>query len=277
MPKMERLPVPPRWSAPLKKFETYLRMAGRADTTIKTRIDRLRNFARYVGGSPMTTRTGTVERYAAEHEWRPETRRSIYSTLKGFYGWLVDVGYRSDNPASVLPVVKAAPPAPKPAPTATIKVAMGCADERTKLIIMLAAFAGLRRGEIAQVSETDLVEDLTGYSLIVHGKGNKQRVVPVSDSLAAAIRVAGKGSWCFPGRKDGHLSAKYVGKLAKSALPYGVHLHMLRHRFASAAYAGTSDLLSVQQLLGHSSPATTQRYIAVPNVRLRRVVEAAAA
>ena len=74
--------------------------------------------------------------------------------------------------------------------------------------------------------------------------------------------AAAAGGWLFPGQVDGHLSPDYVGTLLRRLLGRGYSAHTLRHRFASRAYAGTRDLLAVQNLLGHSKPETTQRYIA---------------
>lgn len=88
------------------------------------------------------------------------------------------------------------------------------------------------------------------------------------------LRTHTKG-WLFP-TKDGanHLSAKYVGALVTKALPDRWTTHTLRHHFATSAYAGTGDLLAVQQLLGHSNVSTTQRYVAIPRDGLRRAVAA---
>jgi integrase len=148
---------------------------------------------------------------------------------------------------------------------------------RLTVILRLAGEAGLRRAEIAQVHEKDLAEDLAGYSLTVHGKGGVIRVVPLSDDVAALVDQAmrtGDG-WALPGDDGGHLSPRYVGHLAGEALGRFT-LHQLRHRFATRAYAATGDLLAVQELLGHASAATTQRYVKMPDDAMRRAVLAAA-
>ena len=82
--------------------------------------------------------------------------------------------------------------------------------------------------------------------------------------------------YAFPGADDGHLSPRWVGKIVAELLPGTATMHQLRHRFATRAYAVDRDVLTVQQLLGHASPATTQRYVVVPPEAGRRTVLAAA-
>lgn len=81
----------------------------------------------------------------------------------------------------------------------------------------------------------------------------------------------------FPGDDDGHLSARWVGKLAVNVLPAPWTIHTLRHSFASRAYAVEHDLFVVQDLLGHASPATTRVYVAIQDGRHRATVLAASA
>ena len=80
----------------------------------------------------------------------------------------------------------------------------------------------------------------------------------------------------MPGQIDGHLSPAYVGKRVSRVLGVGWSTHTLRHRFATRCYAGSRDLLSVQKLLGHSKPETTEGYVLVPNEWLRSAMAEAA-
>nr|WP_231974795.1 tyrosine-type recombinase/integrase [Mycobacterium sp. E1747] len=150
-------------------------------------------------------------------------------------------------------------------------------DARVLLMARLAGEAGLRRAEVAQVHTNDLIDHPEGPQLIVHGKGGKQRVVPITTSLAVEIAHARPhGGFVFPGQIDGHVSPGHVGKLVSKAMPPGWSMHKLRHRFATRGYAGTGNLRAVQEALGHASVATTQRYTAVSSSEVRRVSEAAA-
>ena len=139
-------------------------------------------------------------------------------------------------------------------------------------MIRLAGEHGLRRAEIAVVHSRDVVHDLLGYSLQVHGKGGRLRYVPLADDVANAILDA--AGYAFPGKIDGHLSPWWVGKLVSRLLPKGWTTHTLRHRFATVSYAEDHDVFAVQDLMGHASPATTLRYVALADDAKRRLVEA---
>ena len=73
---------------------------------------------------------------------------------------------------------------------------------------------------------------------------------------------------------SGHLSPRYVGKLAAEVLPPTHTLHTLRHRFATNIYRASRDLYAVQRLLGHGSPSVTQRYVGLDVDELWDVVDA---
>jgi integrase len=243
-----------------------------------TRRDHLQRAARALGGDPWAVTSEALLAWVGVQPWARETRRSVYASLRSFYRWGVRAGRCPSSPAEDLPKVRAADACPRPTPERVYRHAERVADERERLILQLAAQTGLRRAEIARVHRTDLLDDLVGRSLVVHGKGGRDRIVPLPGPLAIAVEracIAG-GGWAFPGRDHGHLSAQRVGIIASRLLPEGWTLHTLRHRFATTAYAAERDLIAVQRLLGHASVATTQRYVAPPDDALRRAVTAAA-
>lgn len=172
---------------------------------------------------------------------------------------------------------RASEPLPRPTPEIIYQTALTDACERrVRVALRLAAEAGLRRTEVSLVHADDLVPDLLGWTLIAHGKGGKDRRVPLEDDLAREVAVQADGGWLLPGRIDGHLSGQYVGKLVARALPGVWTMHTLRHRFGTLAADG-GDLIAVQRLLGHASVATTQRYVLRPDDALRRAARLAAA
>lgn len=267
-------PVGDDWAGAIDGWVLALRVAGRAETTIGTRRDHVQRLSRAMTCGPWEVTGDDLLAWAGAQTWARETRRSMRASLRSFYGWAFAAGLVDVDPSLSLPVVAPGAPRPRPAPEAAYRAALAATDERGRLILRLAAEAGLRRAEVATVHSRDLLEDLLGWSLLVHGKGGKDRVVPLSVPLALQLRARGPG-WAFPGDDHGHLSPRWVGKIGTRALPEGWTLHTLRHRFATRAYAAERDLLAVQTLLGHTSPVTTQRYVAVPADRLRAAMLAA--
>lgn len=269
-------PVPAVWLAAIDEFTDALRAGGSPASTVGTRRSHLSRVGRCLGGSPWELEADRLVRWCGRQSWAVETRRGVRASLVLFYRWAVAAGRTNVNPAAALPKVRAAVPSPRPAPEIAYREALSRADERGRLILRLAAEVGLRRAEVAQVHSNDLIEDLEGWSLIVHGKGGRQRVVPLPDGLAAALRARPVG-WAFPGQDNGHLSPRWVGKLVTRLLPGEATMHQLRHRFATRAYSVDRDVFTVQELLGHASPATTRRYVMVPRSALRDTVRAVSA
>lgn len=267
------------WDNALESWGIALRAAGRKRGTIATRLEHLRWCAGAMRCGPWEVTTADLITWTGGQAWARETRRGVRASLRGFYAWAVDAGHVERSPAAVLPPVKASEPSPRPADDTALHAALSAAGPRERLMVRLAAEAGLRRAEVAQIHARDVMEDLTGWSLRVHGKGDRERTIPLSPGLALALRTQLAqvgGGWCFPGDDGGHLSPRWVGKLVGRLLPEGVTMHALRHRFATRAYGVDRDLLTVQQLLGHASPVTTRVYVQVPDDALRRTVLAVA-
>lgn len=267
---------PAEWASHIDAWCLSLRTAGRPETTIGLRRYHLTRLAGVFGGSPWDVTCDDLTAWLGGQRWRPETRRSWRASLRGFYGWAVETGRASRNPVAALQPVKPSQPRPHPTPEDMWREALAKADPRALLMIRLAGLCGLRRGEVAQVHARDLERDLTGWSLLVHGKGARERLVPLPDALAAELRLACGAGYAFPGAINGHLSPARVGRIVSRLLPDGWSMHSLRHRFGTRAYAVDHDLLVVQALLGHASPVTTRVYVEIPNAALRRTVLAAA-
>ena len=269
--------TPHVWNREIAAYSDHLRAGGRPETTVKLRAYQLRRFGREIGLPPAAIHAEMIETWLAAGNWSQDTRRSFRGALRSFYAWRRASGRASTDPAAGLPVISAPQGKPRPAGEDALHRALATADARDRLMLRLGAYAGLRCCEIATVRGDALERDLMGWSLRVRGKGRRVRIVPLDDETARLIAERGTG-WTFPGLIDGHLSPAYVSKRLSRALPAGVTGHMLRHRYASVAYArGGRDLLAVRDLLGHASVATTQVYTAIPDDALRRAALAAAA
>lgn len=266
-------PLPSAWAELIEGYLAAEAGAGRSPATIATRRGHLAHMARGVHCAPSRVTEASLLGWFGRQAWSIETRRAYRNTAISFYAWARRAGHLPSNPAAELPVIRAAVPSPRPAPDAVWCAALAAAEPRVRLMLRLAAEAGLRRAEIARVHRRDLTDGPGGAELLVHGKGGKLRTVPIADDLAAAI--AGAAGWLFPGDEDGHLSPRWVGKLVAAVLPDHWTAHTLRHRFATRAYRGSRNLRAVQVLLGHSSVATTERYTAVDGDEIRAAMMSA--
>ena len=270
---MRKLTMPGGWAEPVAAYKRFLLASGRSTKTVTLRLDWVARFARAVEFPPFQIETTAVIDWSAGQDWSQATRRSAHQSIKGFYSWAYTYGLTSVVPT--IPSVRKTPPNPHPASDAALEACLLAGDWRVSLAARLAAGLGLRRCEVACINvDRDLVTDESGSALLVHGKGGKTRLVPLTDALSGELRRY--SGFIFPGQENGHVSPAWLGRLVSRAMPAGVTMHALRHRFTTRAYRQTRDLVALQKVLGHSSPETTLVYLQLADEALRRVVEAAA-
>lgn len=262
------------WNDAIALYVRTQRLAGYPSTTIATRRQHLEHLGRRIGAAPWEVDGEELALWADDQVWSNETKRGRRSTYRSFYAWGLKKGHTTVNPALELPRVKPGEADPRPAPDRVYHEALMKANARDRMIMRLAAEMGLRRAEVAQVHSDDLFEDLFGWSLRVHGKGGKPRTVPCTRGIALDLLDLPRG-YAFPGKDNGHLSARWVGKIVTKLMPGRWTMHTLRHRFATLAYSVDRDVFTVQKLLGHASSATTGRYVAIYDDSLRKTVDGA--
>jgi len=228
---------------------------------------------------------------------KPSTVARAMSACRGFYRFLVDEGLLEVDPSSRLPVPGRAQSLPRALPEDLINDLIGGIsgssplDIRDRLIIEFLYGTGARVTEMldAEVQDVDLDEML----IRLMGKGSKQRIVPIGRKLSESLReylgpsgrqllVSGNSkSRLLLNHRGGHLSRHGVNEMLLrrariSGLPTaGLHAHAFRHSCATHMIAHGADIRVVQELLGHSSIATTQRYTAVALTTLRTAYEMA--
>lgn len=154
---------------------------------------------------------------------------------------------------------------------------------RDRALMELLISTGIRIGEAAKITLNDIIA--SEHTILIHGKGRKQRLVYVSASLAwdrlnllIKERKKEKGVYLFVNRNGQPISthgiediyAKYakIAKINENSTP-----HYLRHTFATNLLANGADLRSVQEILGHASVATTQIYTEVTTNRKKQVLK----
>lgn len=278
-----------RWATAVDLWADWMRSEGIRPRTIELRRYQISHLGDDIlRRSPWRVKSSDLIAWMAQQEWASETRRSYRSAINGFYAWAIRAGHTKRNPVADIKAPKMIRGRPKPAPDRILDAAFAIATDADRMMITLAAYAGLRRAEIA-VFRMDLIED---NKIRVTGKGDHVRSVPVHSLLAAELdaeldrRAEGKrGSgyryssgigegWMFPGRHGGHLTPNAVGKRLTKLLGPGWTGHTLRHRFLTRVLDKSGNLAVAQELAGHASPATTRIYAGPTDVALRDAVNA---
>ena len=251
-------------------LDTY-RAAGASPETVRCRASYVRTMLNHL--DPATATGQDVTRYlASRHGLSPEARKSMCASLRSYFTWLRHHGLTEHDLAAALPRIHVPPSAPRPISVEALRAALAEADEETTLMLLLGAYAGLRRAEIARVHS----DDIDGLAIRVTGKGGVTRRVPIHPMLAGRLaRITG---WAFPSpvRPGQHVTPDYIADRLGRVLPPPYTPHSLRHYFATMAYRGTHDLRAVQQLLGHARPETTARYTLVDEDAMTAAVRAVA-
>ena len=220
----------------------------------------------------------------------PSTVARRSAALRRFYGFLLDEGMRPDDPSASLPKHRLQRPLPRILDCDEVEAMFTVVEERASsgeplalrnlALLELLYGSGLRATELVSLPRRAV---RAGQPfLLLRGKGDKERLVPVSARAAEAVRnwlpnVAEASPWLFPSGKS-HLSRVRLFQLVRgmAALagiaPDRVSPHVLRHAFATHLLAGGADLRVLQSLLGHADIATTQIYTHVDAARLVELV-----
>lgn len=288
------------WPKLPAQVESFLEMLsaerGLSQNTIEAYRRDLIDLEEATGKSPVDLAAGELQTYFQKLDGRrarsATTQARRLSAVKQFYQFLVAENIRGDNPSVVL----SAPKLPKRLPkilseedvTALFEAA--AKDESVKglqkLCLLEILYAtGLRVSELVSLKRSSFLPDMV--AVLVRGKGDKERIVPLTNAAREAthnylaMRSGDeKSTYLFPGTsKQGHMTRQRFGQilkeLAKEAglMPSRVSPHVLRHAFATHLLNHGADLRSVQELLGHADLMTTQIYTHVMDGRLKSAVE----
>jgi len=291
----------------LARFERYLvRERGFADNTVESYRRDLAGFAALL----KEQRIGSVANISSDHvleHMKSLSKRKLseasqarhLSSLRHFFRFLQLEKVIEHDPVSHVERPKTAQKLPITLGTGDIDKLLAVPDTskmrglRDRAMMLMLYAAGLRVSELVELHLADV--DLTRGYVRVRGKGDKERVVPLSlpaiqaleayvnnEARAAALKATGArlraAAHCFVGPSGKPMTRQSFWKqLKKYALLAGVEVslspHKLRHSFATHLVEGGADLRAVQAMLGHSSLATTQLYTHVDFKRLRDVYD----
>ncbi|MDQ2985603.1 MAG: tyrosine recombinase XerC [Armatimonadota bacterium] len=260
--------------------------AGSSPHTVRSYGSDLRQL---VAMAPESTAGGlnesSIRSYLRKHGSTPRTRARKLCAVRAFTDFLVETGILGSDPAIGIeaPITRSRLPKDlSPEQTELlVECALGKTPLRDRAVLELLYGAGLRAAEVVAIDLRDF--DFGARTLMVRGKGRKERVVVFGEPAAEAIdhymrsERPGDGEALFVGESGGRLSTRTIQRIverrrALAGLPVDATPHSLRHSFATHLLNGGADLKTVQQLLGHESLGTTEVYTSISIERLREVV-----
>ena len=263
----------------LEAFADYQRAGNRAKRTISTRASILRAFSKRQDTPLATATVFHMRREIGREETAPSTKATTRATFLAFYSFLHAEGLITENPALRLPVVKVPPHRPRPYTQEQIDRLLSTgAYKRTRAMILLATYQGLRASEVAAVHSDDI--DLHAGTIKIFGKGGRTDYLPLHPVIRELAATMNPG-WWFPARggRDGHIRGQSVSDLLTDArnragiTDKALTGHSLRHTFGTELVRGGANIRAVQELMRHSSLQTTQRYAQVLDEDRREALE----
>lgn len=256
-------------------------------------LNKLLDFLRKVDVAPFDVKLEDLQQFAAslhEHGIGSKSQARILSGVRAFYRFLVVDGYLEVDPTELLE----SPHLPKHLPeyltTDEVDMLQDSIDlstnegHRNRAIIEVLFSCGLRVSELTNLKLSDLF--LEEQFIRVMGKGNKERLVPISDRAIEELGYwfddrrqmtikPGEEDYVFLNRRGHHLTRTMILIMIKrqaeaAGIKKTISPHTLRHSFATALLRGGADLRVIQDLLGHSNIGTTEMYTHLDNTSLRK-------
>lgn len=293
------------WEQAIAAFEGYLRAErGFSEHTQRAYVLDVRQLAAHLGprSQPARVRADDVRGFlAARHgSQAPSTLGRKLASIRSFFRFLVREGCCEADPSVGIPSPRTPRRLPSPIAVDDCQVLMESgvddeptpADLRDDALCELLYGAGLRVGELVALDVRDV--DLHRGDVRVWGKGGKERIVPVPAAARAALRA-----WLDLRRRPGVLAEplftslrgrkgeaprrlgardvrrRLLRRAQNANLPGRIHPHRLRHSYATHLLDMGTDLRAIQELLGHASLSSTQKYTAVSAEHLMQVYDQA--
>ncbi len=291
-----------KWQNAIRDFQLFLKIErGLSKNTIDSYSRDLEKLLIYLENhkviySPITIDEDTVQNfiYDIAKKVNPRSQARIISGLRSFFDYLIFEDYRKTNPTDLIEAPKIGRKLPDTLSEDEINQLISAIDlshpqgERNRTILETMYSCGLRVSELINLKISDLFFD-EGFIRVI-GKGNKQRFVPIHDNAQKYILLyinnirnhltAQKGfeDTVFLNRREKGLTRQMIFIILKDLSiklewTKKISPHTLRHSFATHLLKNGADLRAIQQMLGHESITTTERYVHLDKSYLKEVVE----
>lgn len=289
-----------KWNQQEKAFVNYLRLErGLADNSIfayQRDVEKLKDFCSPRNISPIQVSLDDLKQFLADLYDLGNSARSqarIISGIKQFFEFLILEGERQDDPSELLELPKIGKKLPVFLSIEEIDRLIGAIDlskpegHRNKAILETLYSCGLRVSELINLRFSNLF--LKEGFVRVTGKGDKERLVPISPSVEKEINIYVEGTrnhmnvqkghedFIFLNRRGKQLTRVMIFTIIKNlaaaiGLQKTISPHTFRHSFATHLIEGGANLRAVQEMLGHESITTTEIYTHLDNAYIREAI-----
>ena len=282
-----------------RRYVRYLRLErGYSDNTIEAYthdIDYLLNYLPNENLKVEDVKLDNLENFAAviyEFGIASSSQARILCGVRSFFKYLVISGILKDDPSELLEAPTVGEHLPEVLSTEEIDRMEAAIDlskwegQRNRAIIEVLFSCGLRVSELVNLKFNDIFEREKFLRII--GKGDKERLVPISDSALHEIQLwlydrnlmkikPGEQDYVFLNRRGAHLTRTMILIMIKrtaeeAGITKTVSPHTLRHSFATELLKGGADLRAIQEMLGHENIKTTQIYTHIDITTLRKEI-----
>lgn len=267
----------------IASYEAHMKAAGFAANTVRDRVELLRRVDTELPLGLAQATTEELAEWLARDGWSRQTRATYYGHVKGYFTYHCNPARQLTldwDPSAGLLRPRVPAGLPRPVTDAELTFAIEHIKAPWHVYVLLAAYGGLRSFEIARLRRGDVTEQTT---TIVCGKGGKSRTVPTYPHVWRVVEPLRAGLIARAG-DGGQLDADYLsggaGRQGRRIGLAGFTLHRCRHWYGTMLLrpkelgGAGADLRTVQELMGHSSPATTAIYTLITDEQRRNAVAA---
>ena len=286
-----------QWKDALYDYQMYLKLEKRVSAnTIEGYLRDIQKLINYSEKQPLDYTqddlTAFIHEFAAS-DYSVRSQARVISGLKSFFGYLQLEDFREDNPTSLLETPKIGMKLPDVLSEKEIDKMIEVIDlskpegQRNRAIIEVLYGCGLRVSELINLKISDLFFD-DGFIRVI-GKGNKQRLVPISDYTIKYINLyketirnhlviqTGFEDFLFLNRRGKNLTRVMIFTIVKelsiiAGVKKTISPHTFRHSFATHLLKNGADLRAIQLMLGHESITTTEIYTHVDQEFIRDAI-----
>ncbi|MFT5216375.1 MAG: integrase/recombinase XerD [Glaciecola sp.] len=289
------------WQQATQDYSNYLKLErGLSKNSISSYVLDLKKLVNYleeheIKSNPINIKAITVQEfiYDAAKSLNARSQSRLISALRGFFDYLIFEDYRNSNPLALIESPKIGRKLPDTLSIEEIDTLISVIDlstlqgERNRAIIETLYSCGLRVSELTNLKISDLFFD-EGF-IMVTGKGNKQRFVPISPLTQKYIHlykndvrphipiVEAFRDTLFLNRRGKQLTRAMIFTIVKQLtvkadIDKTISPHTFRHSFATHLLENGADLRSIQLMLGHESITTTEIYMHIDKSHLSKVI-----